>query len=523
VNYKNLTHEQFKELSKDEQFKVIKEMEEEKALKEGLPHLFGFPWYNWARAVFESENREILLTAANQVSKSSTAIRKNIHWATWTEAWPRLWPNLMEGQKPNLFWYFYPNKETAGTEFETKWLPEFLPRGQYEDDPRYGWQVIYKKGDLHALKFNTGVTIQFKTYAMRERNIQASTVYHVTADEEMPLEMFPEIKVRLQATRGYYLGVFTATIGQDYWRRAMEPINADEEVHKSAFKQQISLFDCETYMDGTPSRWNKKAISEAIAACPTELEVQRRVYGKFVKSEGLLFESFDPVQNVCEPHDITNWTIYGAVDPGSGGKSGHPTGISFLALSPDSKEVRVINSWRGDGIQTAHPDILEKWLELKKPYSMTQQIYDGQAKDFFIVATRVGEPFIPANKAKDAGYGLLNSLLKNRQLKIWSGVGDNHKLINEFMSVPAGLDKRAYRGKNKDDLADATRYAAMAMPVEMEIKTKTNVEKVEPVKEVFETSDERRRRWFMGLDDTPKEPTIDDELSFWGDLTDGEF
>ena len=59
-----------------EKLKRIKEMEERIKLREGLPFLHGWKWYSWARAFFESQNQVNLLCAANQISKSSTQIRK---------------------------------------------------------------------------------------------------------------------------------------------------------------------------------------------------------------------------------------------------------------------------------------------------------------------------------------------------------------------------------------------------------------------------------------------------------------
>jgi len=71
-----------------EQYKLLQEKRKIQAL---LPHLYSWPWYPWARAFFESRNKINLLCAANQISKSSTQIRKCIHWATATELWPSLW------------------------------------------------------------------------------------------------------------------------------------------------------------------------------------------------------------------------------------------------------------------------------------------------------------------------------------------------------------------------------------------------------------------------------------------------
>src|SRR4051812_44697529 len=92
---------------------------EEVAIKErqlklriGLPHLHGWKWYPWARAFFESTRKLNFLCAANQISKSSTQIRKCIDWATDRSKWDRLWP----GRRPVQFWYLYPTSAQANVE-----------------------------------------------------------------------------------------------------------------------------------------------------------------------------------------------------------------------------------------------------------------------------------------------------------------------------------------------------------------------------------------------------------------------
>jgi len=492
-------------------------LEKRVALEKGLPHLYGFPWYKWARQIFESTNKEIFLTSANQIGKSTTAIRKNIHWATEKELWKKLWPDLFEDQIPNLFWYFYPTFPTATTEFEKKWIPLFLPRNNYVRDPVYGWDDDYDKGEIRAIHFKSGVSIQFKTYEMKLKNIQSASVYMVTADEEMPVHYLPEIKSRLNSTGGYFLNCFTATIGQLYWAQTMEPTSKLDEKHPNALKIQISLYDSQYYEDGSPSPWTAEKIAAARANCPTEAEVQRRIYGKFVKAHGLMYESFSAEHNMSDAHPLpASWFIYAAVDPGSGGQSGHPAAILFLAVSPDYKQGRVFRGWRGDGISTAAPDILQKYQELKKGLIITQQIYDWAAKDFFTVASRIGEGFAPADKKRETGVGLVNSLFKNRMLKIQRGDPELEKLVQELSTLAVDRDKRSCA----DDLVDCLRYCAAAIPWDfsdihgtIDIGDDLAKERA-PKKELTET--ERRREWFegKGLDEQTE---VDAEFAFWNE------
>jgi phage terminase large subunit-like protein len=489
-------------------------------LYEGLPHIFGWKWYPWAKQIYESFNREIFVTAANQISKSSTAIRKNIEWATNEEIWKKAWPSLAPGQKPNQFWYFYPTLDVATIEFESKLEPLFLPRNEYKTHPKYGWKAEYNKNQIHSICFNSGVTIYFKSYEQKVANLQTGTVYHVTLDEECPEHLLPEIQARLNASDGYLLSVFTATLGQLYWEKTMEPKSKEEELHKNALKLQVSMYDCITYDDGAPSHWTPEKIKRAIERCATPAEVARRIMGRFVKSEGLRFHGFDREKNFVKRHPLPiHWLCYGGVDPGSGGITGHPAGIIFLKVSPDFKQARVTRGWRGDGVSTTSQDILNKYKELKHKYGLKPvlQIYDYAAKDFYLVSSRQGEPFMMANKDRESGFGLVNTLFKNNMLAIQDGDPELEKLVSEMCSIPETAKKS---DSFTDDLADALRYVCEAIPWDFSDHERQNDTETEIVKELSpdpdKTSSDLRREWFMS--ETKVADEIDEELDYWNDI-----
>jgi hypothetical protein len=484
-------------------------------LKDGLPHLYGFPWYDWAKRFFDSTHREVFLTAANQISKSSTQIRKVINWATEPSMWPRLWPNMLSGQKPNQFWYFYPTFEVWQTEFETKWEPEFLPRGKYKDHPQYGWKASFDKGLIRKIEFNSGVTVYAKAYSQKPKDLQTGSVYYLAADEEMPVDLLPELSARLNATDGYFSMVFTATLGQTHWKQVMEPSSRADEKHVGALKLQVSLFDCLKYLDGSLSPWSREKIERAIAKCPNEAEVQRRVYGKFVKSEGLRYEGFTLEKNLADAHPLPrHWHVVTGIDPGTGGLSGHPAAMVFVAVDPSFKSGRVFRAWRGDGVATTSGDILDKYRELKGSLKPMAEKYDYAAKDFFMVASRQGESLSPADKSRDSGAGLLNTLFKNEMLKVQRGDFELEKLVSEIVSLSSTTDKRAA----KDDLVDALRYACMSVPWDFsDIEKKHNTpEYVDFALSAEPTERDLRRDMFFGKKEDQDE--ILAELDEWNEL-----
>lgn len=489
--------------------------------KEGdLPHIYGWRWYPWAWKFYKSTNRFNFLCAANQISKSSTQIRKAIEWATNKSIWKTLWKNT-----PTQIWYFYPSKPVATTEFHEKWVTEFLPRGAMKTDPTYGWKEEIKNKEIWALHFNSGVSIYFKSYDQDTQNMQTGTVYAIFADEEMPFEHFNEIRSRLVATNGYFHMVFTATLGQEEWRRTIEPKDLTEELFPDALKIQVSMYDCLKYTDGTDSFWTYNRIKEVEMECATEAEVLKRVYGRFVISGGLKYQGFERTRNLI-PYQVIpdTWHRYSGIDPGSGGEKNHPAAIIFVAVRPDFKFGIIYNGWRGDGVDTASSDILSKHMELttfevpdsygqlvKKQHNLVLSSYDWQARDFFLVATKAGIPMTPADKHRDRGAALLNTLFKLRMLVIMEGIPELSKLVVELTT----LKEETPKARAKDDMADATRYANMPIPWDFDgvageiLKLDAPiVDERSPAQVAF---DERRG----GTNEEQRIETIDDQFEEW--------
>lgn len=490
----------------------------------GLPHIYGFPWYRWAKDFYDSTNKNSFLCAANQISKSSTQIRKMIDWATDQKKWKKLWPGLLPGQLPNQFWAFYPTQDVWQTEFETKWEPDFLPRNEYKQDQFYGWKPVYDKGLIKKIEFNSGVTIYCKSYAQKIKDLQSGSVHAMFLDEECPVEFIPELQARLRATSGYMNGVMTPTLGQEFWRRVFEPNNKEEELYPGAFKKTVSLYDSQQYINGKPSRWTNERIAEVIAECPTNADVQRRVFGRFIKSENLRFESFDMDRNMMTAQPIPkSWGIFAGVDPGSGGKSGHPAAIIFIAIRPDYKEGWVFKGWRGDGVPTANPDILRQFRKMKQGLLVMSQVYDYKDKDFFLVAQSEGESFSMANKTRDEGFGLVNSLFKSGMLKIFRGDTELDKLVGELLTLSVTVDKR----KALDDLCDATRYTAMSIPWDF-LQTETDIDKQKFMDqppdprsdEQIHRDEQLKSRRNFTLNKGEHAPDTDSaEIAFWNELS----
>ena len=776
-------------LSEEDRKKIlaqkIVETQNRTALRIGLPFLHGFKWYDWAKKFYDSKNKICLLTAANQISKSSTQIRKCINWATDKDLWPDLWVT-----QPNLFWYLYPTQDVINIEFETKWK-QFLPRGTFQEDPYYGWEVIRSGKDIAGIRFKSGVTVLFKTYGQNVHALQSSTVYAMfcfdgktpvetadgikniediskkdvvytskgsscvlntvsrdantiirvlnngiiieatpdhyfktergewiqyqdlkeedilssqmlnakssystgfttsdilsqktvgitisamaldillidtcteqsindilekyqkdmsfttkmkmlqimtlaiwrlylksnthgftnlksgaikeiliciknlyakyatqnsnleqvselrqervlknaedylmaqkliatsvelniskekiaeissktyvlngvtderknkvyclktdtgdfklfdfivkNCDEELPIDLFDELIFRLTATDGYFSMVFTATRGQDEWRRAMEPGEHEIEFLPEAFKMTVSMYDCMQYEDGSPSPWTRERILEKEMRCSSHNEILKRIHGKFILDEGALkYESFDHKRHIKDKHPLPKgWNIYVGIDIGSGGAKGHPSAICYLAVNPTFTEGRIFAGWRGDKIITTAGDVVEKNIELKKKLNIrpTRQLYDWGSKDFFTIASRMGEAFEPAEKNHAFGEDLINTLFKNDMLFIYRD-DELVKLTIELGSIRKDANKK----HAKDDFIDAMRYAASKVPWDFTNLGKKYEDQPVPEAELTpeEASKRKRLEYWEG-----ESQRIADEFAEWNDL-----
>lgn len=413
-----------------------------------------------------------LLCAANQISKSSTQIRKAIHWATCPDLWPTLWSH-----RPNQAWYLYPTSKQTRIEFETKWKL-FLPTGKYKTEKEldfqdgrglrpnpYRWKEEYVNKELFAIHFlTTGFHIYYKTYAQDTQSLQTGTVDAIFCDEELPEEHYGELIFRLSASEGYFHMVFTATLGQEFWRLAMEPAAHEKENFPDARKWCVSMFDCQKYMDGSPSHWTDRKIKEVISKCHTHNEVLKRVYGRFIMDiGGRKYPTFDIKQHMRPEHKLpAHWLIYEGVDIGSGGEHGHKAAIVFTAVSPDFRKGRAFLGWRGQhGVITTAGDVFEKHLIMKAGHSLNPilQCYDWGSKDFFTIAERAGEAFTHADKDHSKGEEILNTLFKNNMLLIYD-TPELQKLATELSTLRRDTPKK----KAKDDIADALRYSVTRIP-----------------------------------------------------------
>lgn len=414
-----------------------------------------------------------------------------------------------------MFWYFYPDSYTVAREWETKILP-LMPQGQFEKHPQYGWKLVRSKGAPSELHFNSGVSCYFFFYTKTASKMQAGTVHEIFCDEELPVNFYDELILRLTVTGGIFNMVCTPTLNQPFWHDVM-----DREALPNAHKQQVSMYDCLTYEDGTPSTvFTLDMIKEVESKCKSETEIQRRVHGKFVTESGRIYPTFELKHYGKMPEEARTWSTYAGVDIGSGGTGGHPAAMVFIKVRPDFKKGYVFRAWRGDGVPTTAGDILTKFDEVRGELRPVLQVYDHQSKDFGTIAERIGESFQKANKAQQVGEDILNTLFKNNMLTLVEGDPEIEKLGGELLSVMMSTPKP----KRKDDLADACRFAAVSIPWDFsDIRPENNDEELARKPRILTEKDIMMEQIALrrGEQSTIRD-ALDLEPMGWGEL-DGEF
>lgn len=470
-------------------------------LKKGLPHKYSQKHYAWSRQFFESANKMCLLTAANQIGKSTVQIKKAIELAGNPKTWPKFFPK----KDPTQFWYLYPDSSTSHREYVHKWLP-LMPSFEFETHETYGWKADIRQKKIDSIRFNSGVTIYFRTYSQDAHNLQSGTVDYIACDEELPATLYPELRARLFSSDGMFSMVFTATLNQDMWRRAVEG-TGDSELFPAAHKQQVTMRDCIYYEDGSLGAYTEEAIRNIEAGCANETERQRRVDGRFVTEEGRKYHAFDASRHFITPYKIPDtWQKRMAVDIGSGGDRGHPPAICFVASSPDFRKAVVYKAWRGDGgSDYTAGDVYLKAMEMSVGENITVRKFDQACKDFGVIAERAGTYFEPSEKSHDLGEAAVNTLFANDMLHLFSDDYEIAKLGGELTSLMRGKAKK----DACDDLADALRYAVTGapwdwsairgLPSEEELAEQLRKKKTRPLtdKELVEQELKARRGMFV--------------------------
>lgn len=160
----------------------------------------------------------------------------------------------------------------------------------------------------------------FKSCDQGREKFQGASLDFVWFDEEPPLDIYEECRMRVFDRSGYIFGTMTPLKGLTWVYDEIE-LNSrnDPEVW------------C-THMEWKDNPYLDPAEVENMSAVMSADEQQSRRYGRFFAGEGLVYPEFDPERHVIDPFDVPpEWQCAVSIDPGLN----NPTSCHFYAVDFD--------------------------------------------------------------------------------------------------------------------------------------------------------------------------------------------
>ena len=300
--------------------------------------------------------------------------------------------------------------------------------------------------------------ISFKSCDQGREKFQGTSLDFVWFDEEPPLDIYQECRMRVLDRKGEIWGTMTPLKGLT-WVYDLIYLNSggDEEIWCS-------------HMEWADNPFLDPDEVAALTASMDEETLNSRRYGKFSAAEGLVYKEFDPSRHVLEqPFDVPfEWQDTMSIDPGLN----NPLACLFFAVDHDGV-IYVVGEWYEAGrdidyhakmiSDTAdflnwHRDSkgrLEALIDsaaTQKTLASTKSVADLFFERGIVVNTRV-------DKDVFSGIARVKSYFATDRIKIFPCC---RNLIRELKSYWWGNGDRPIK---KDDHAlDALRYYVMTKP-----------------------------------------------------------
>ena len=437
----------------------------------------------------ESEARWRLLTGGNQSGKSMAGAAEIAMWAMGQHKYQKLSPGPKQiwaisaeyRTLTNGIWrHLRPDAQIqpakgAGfiTEDRVKRIGPKLPQ---TDLPAY-IEVWYNKkaGEFSRIDFISGDGGE----SARKR-MQSAAVDLISVDEEIPSNMYDEIRARLLATNGRMIITATLVRSEDWILDVEDRAN---EGHSAYFHCALNL-EKNRYI-------NQDAIHELMGDLSPE-ERAVRVLGKSRRQFGLVYSTFLP-DHLIDPFPIPdNWPKWAAFDPGFRIFAG-----LWMTQDPETKQFYIyremymkeatlyevaqfitkVEGWEykefrgGYKRQPLDPEkaeVVEKFIDP----NAAKHFEDGRAGVMIQLASEWDLPCIPADNDKHAGIEacrrmlMKDSLTEQPMVKVFR---DCTNFISERRSYKIPKDRsQPHAGatrdepvKKNDHLMDCWRYLSL--------------------------------------------------------------
>lgn len=316
--------------------------------------------------------------------------------------------------------------------------------------------------------------IGFKSCDQGREKFQGSSLDFVWFDEEPPLDIYSECRMRVLDRCGYIFGTMTPLKGLTW---VYNDIYLNEKHDPEIWYEQMEWAD-NPYL-------NKNEI-EAMSARLSEEELDARRYGKFIQYGGMVYPEFDENINVIDPFDVPfDWQCNIAIDPGLN----NYTSVHWYAVDFDGNIYVVAEYYdRGKSVEQHVQSIKEicKRLNWHTCHNgMIEALIDSAANQHTLAGVKsVAELFYDngvlvntkVNKDVFTGINRVKSYLRNAEGKSRLFIFRNcPNMIREIKGYYWGNDDSPVK---KDDHAmDELRYFIMSRPENIEKIQKNDVQK----------------------------------------------
>lgn len=363
-------------------------------------------------------------------------------------------------------------------------LQELLPVEQLMGG---SWSKAYDK-NLRVLHFANGSKFFFMTYEQEVRKMGGASIDRVHFDEEPPLAIFNECRLRVMARAGDLIFTMTPLFGLS-WTFNQQWQKRGQEVAKDVYVGGSHISIVTSDMEDNPTL-GAAEIELALMGLSAEERVARKE-GKHVALHGLIYADFRPSgdkSHVTPDRPLPeNVNVVVAIDPGMR----HPAAVVWAYLTPDDTMV-VFEAQRFHGMTAAQ--VSKRILEINEAKEVHPLFYviDPAARNKDHQTGRStqmeyadnGIVTIPGQHAVTAGINRVRERWQRETLFVQAHCTELIDELQKYRWKAPPRSEEATREapiKLEDDLVDALRYLVMSrpyLPGVVENRNETEVERL---------------------------------------------
>lgn len=292
--------------------------------------------------------------------------------------------------------------------------PSSLKNGSFEDS----WN-----NQSSVLTYVNGSTIQVKTHQQEVESFAGVPMHWTWLDEECPLAIFQECRLRLIDYNGNWWMTMTPVEGMDW-------IN-DRFLATGA--KNVEIFDVDITDNPHLNKLALKLLQEDL----TDEEKEIRQRGIFVPKGGLSLPNFDLDKHVIvgDRPVPKKWTVYVSVDHGFN----NPTAILWHAVSPNLDVITFAEHYKRKMIIKNHAAAV---LEMNKKWGVTPELYTcdpSMSQKTAETGTSplqlyrdYGIPLVPAKKDVDGRINKMNEYFEHDKWHITQDCPNTIKEIRGY-------------------------------------------------------------------------------------------